>query len=926
MSWRKAVAALLSAALVAFAPGLECWRVFAQEIVRPNIPVSPAGGAIGAAGASLPVAAPSVSLAPSVLTAPLGLPRSAIVVAPSRRTAAAPGTVVVRVAPAAGASPGAAAQSVAGAGGGSLLRSLLWRDAGAARPSEPTALGRSVERLSQPALSVPQGNSGENASAEADRDFAQRRGAPSGTGASEDVAPAATARPLGTTVAAAPVVDLQRPTVEARHSGPLAVEGPSAAAPLAIEPVRPLAGRSPAVPALEGAFGVAGQDVRYRSVVAPAAATAFAAAAWAVALAVPAALAWAGGALGVQSAMQAAQGTAVLSAAQALWTVVTYGTFGVAAGLALYAAVDVAFLATAVWAGRRVSEDEFHGAVRRALRELGLGPAAVAGLAGHAPGRGTIHAYRGGSIATRLSFGFTTPHGVYLRPELARFPWLLKRVLRHELYHFHQNRGRGPPAQKPEGMLASIAHEFGARLQEDFGGKWLRELKIGVLERVVREAQVSLSLPYDYDVVVVRPEKDTLRDPEEFKALSGGRAKVTEAGDLAELHARPNAARIIVAPGATQWLPQGEAEDAKKGRHLLERALRQLDDQYVLSKGLRSTASGNKKGAWRELEDLARKSRRSGDSDAERLQRLMSVLWRQVASGPLKDLAVLQSIGRLYGSLQDRGVLLLPFSADEPGVDLLFRLLNYWEGPDGGRLQVERISLPEGGHVLVARKVESRVNLWLKPRGGHAIAASTTNISRDPAKAPLAERILREAGFGDKELAEFKAAGVEVRHALGADIGDNRVFISVPKRKAKALKRYAERAGASIDASRGGYRVHLLDSGPMQNLPQTWKLRVEGEGGRIFDIDTGIDVTHPDFAGVINAMAEAGTPSPRVSSYDVTGEGDNDYIGHGTHKASISYANGTSYKGMAPKAEGRMGKVFTRDGFGASDGDIMAAA
>ena len=81
-------------------------------------------------------------------------------------------------------------------------------------------------------------------------------------------------------------------------------------------------------------------------------------------------------------------------------------------------------------------------------------------------------------------------------------------------------------------------------------------------------------------------------------------------------------------------------------------------------------------------------------------------------------------------------------------------------------------------------------------------------------------------------------------------------------------------------------------------------------------LDTGIDVNHPDFAGLID-----GTHS------FVPGEAVTDVNGHGTHVASTivgsGAASGGDYKGVAPGADLFVGKVLGGAGYG-QDSWVMA--
>ena len=106
--------------------------------------------------------------------------------------------------------------------------------------------------------------------------------------------------------------------------------------------------------------------------------------------------------------------------------------------------------------------------------------------------------------------------------------------------------------------------------------------------------------------------------------------------------------------------------------------------------------------------------------------------------------------------------------------------------------------------------------------------------------------------------------------------------------------------------------VHiLLDvSTPHIRAPQVWEqMRNDGEGVTICVVDTGIDATHPDFAGRVGLTA------------DFSGKGSAvDGNGHGTHVASITAgtgaASGGKYLGVAPGATIMAAKVLADNGSG----------
>jgi serine protease AprX len=111
--------------------------------------------------------------------------------------------------------------------------------------------------------------------------------------------------------------------------------------------------------------------------------------------------------------------------------------------------------------------------------------------------------------------------------------------------------------------------------------------------------------------------------------------------------------------------------------------------------------------------------------------------------------------------------------------------------------------------------------------------------------------------------------------------------------------------------------VHtMLDvSVPLIGAPYVWQHGITGKGIKVGIVDTGIDPSHPDFAGRIAQMK------------DFTGEGPNDNHGHGTHVAGIvggsGAASGGKYRGVAPECLYYTAKVLRGDGSG-STSDVIA--
>ncbi|HEX5496119.1 MAG TPA: S8 family serine peptidase, partial [Mycobacteriales bacterium] len=130
-------------------------------------------------------------------------------------------------------------------------------------------------------------------------------------------------------------------------------------------------------------------------------------------------------------------------------------------------------------------------------------------------------------------------------------------------------------------------------------------------------------------------------------------------------------------------------------------------------------------------------------------------------------------------------------------------------------------------------------------------------------------------------------------------------------------------ARGRLDFGRGIARVSLdlkvhatLDqSVPQIGAPTAWQAGIDGTGVKVAVLDTGIDATHPDFAGRIGAEANF-TDSPTTT----------DLLGHGTHVASIvagsGAASGGRFRGVAPGATLLIGKVLGDNGVGDASATI----
>ncbi|WP_393063029.1 S8 family serine peptidase [Streptomyces sp. LN549] len=115
----------------------------------------------------------------------------------------------------------------------------------------------------------------------------------------------------------------------------------------------------------------------------------------------------------------------------------------------------------------------------------------------------------------------------------------------------------------------------------------------------------------------------------------------------------------------------------------------------------------------------------------------------------------------------------------------------------------------------------------------------------------------------------------------------------------------------------GRVKANLKDSVPLIGAPEAWAAGYTGKGVKVAVLDTGIDVNHPDFAGLID-----GTTS------FVPGEAVTDVNGHGTHVASTivgsGAASGGDNKGVAPGADLFVGKVLGGAEGSGQDSWVMA--
>ncbi len=193
----------------------------------------------------------------------------------------------------------------------------------------------------------------------------------------------------------------------------------------------------------------------------------------------------------------------------------------------------------------------------------------------------------------------------------------------------------------------------------------------------------------------------------------------------------------------------------------------------------------------------------------------------------------------------------------------------------------------------------------LPTQGRAGIAYHTYELAGHTYVVPMDAASLVASGRLDRRLFDITALQ-EFDYGQTTDIP---LLVDNGKAQTSAVRAPKGQAWASIKAGTGKVwldgkrRIDLAESVPQIGAPAAWQAGYTGKGVTVAVLDTGIDATHPDFAGRI-----ADTRS-FVSEKDA-----DDKIGHGTHVASTIAGAGSKYRGVAPDATLVVGKVCEEDG------------
>ncbi|WP_369030161.1 S8 family peptidase [Streptomyces adonidis] len=178
----------------------------------------------------------------------------------------------------------------------------------------------------------------------------------------------------------------------------------------------------------------------------------------------------------------------------------------------------------------------------------------------------------------------------------------------------------------------------------------------------------------------------------------------------------------------------------------------------------------------------------------------------------------------------------------------------------------------------------------------------------------LAPSALSAAGARvSRDLPSVNGDALRARKAEGAELWETLTGSGGSARAMSAAADKVERIWLD-----GKVEAALDRSVAQIGAPEAWAAGYDGKGVTVAVLDTGVDGTHPDLKGRIDAAKNFSESADTV-----------DRVGHGTHVASTVAGSGAKsggkYKGVAPGARLISGKVLDDSGYGEESGIIAGA-
>ncbi len=203
------------------------------------------------------------------------------------------------------------------------------------------------------------------------------------------------------------------------------------------------------------------------------------------------------------------------------------------------------------------------------------------------------------------------------------------------------------------------------------------------------------------------------------------------------------------------------------------------------------------------------------------------------------------------------------------------------------------------------------VTTLLRERGDDRIATTVPVIVQAAPTNASRRAAVQAAQPGRRALSSINAVAVRVDKARAQELGAQ---LSAGAKRWRSRGEQAVGARALVAAQLPtkvwlDRKVKVAWDANLEQIhaPAAWEKGLTGKGATIAIIDTGVDATHPDLAGKVVASKNFSTAST-----------DEDYVGHGTHVASVAAGSGAANtgqrKGVAFAAQLLNAKVFDDSG------------